>query len=369
VPAVAADWAHPPFAGDVAGGYVWGRGAVDTKNATAIQMLAMLIIARRGIPLKRDLLLAAMADEEFGGRGAHFLANEHPEWVKAEYAFNEGGGEALVVGGRRIYAFQVAQKGGIDLRMIGRGTAGHSSVPYPESAISRLAEAILKLKQQPLPHHVIDATRRFFEGMAQAVTDPALAQALRDMLDPQRQPAAAARLGVDDYTARMFSAMMHNIAEPTMLNAGYKSNVMPAVAEAVVSTRGLPGISAEQLIGEVRGVVGDGVDLETGGFAPGLEFILPDDDACLQAARFGVSRWDPEGVVLPYLSCGGTDAMYLAPIGTKVIGFTPMMPDPAGKLLELCHAKDERISVDNLIFGTRVLLDTICHLNGVSCEW
>ncbi len=364
VPSVASEWSHPPFAGDVADGYVWGRGAVDTKNATAIQMVTMLLLARRGVTLKRDLLLAAMADEEVGGGGASFLATKHPEWVKAEYAFNEGGGEAMVVGGRRIYAFQVAQKGGIDLRMVGRGVAGHSSVPYAETAISRLAQAIVRLKERPLPHHVIDSTRRFFEGMAASVGDPALAAALRDMLDGEKEPAAARRLGLDDYTARMFSAMMHNIAEPTILNAGYKSNVMPAEAQAVVSTRGLPGVTAEQLIAETRAAAGDGVDFVIGDFAPGIEFILPDDDACLQAARAAVGRWDAGGVVLPYLSCGGTDAMYLAPLGTKVIGFTPMQPDPAGKLLALAHAKDERIRVENLLFGVRVLLDTVCRLNG-----
>jgi acetylornithine deacetylase/succinyl-diaminopimelate desuccinylase-like protein len=241
--------------------------------------------------------------------------------------------------------------------------AGHSSVPYPDSAISRLAQGILRLKERPLPHHVIDTTRRWFEGMAAAVTDPDLATALREMLDPAKEPAARQRLSVDDYTARMFSAMLHNIAEPTMVKAGYKSNVMPADAEAVVSTRGLPGITAEQLIEETRAAAGGDVELLTGEFAPGIEFILPDNDPCLRAARAAVARWDANGVVLPYLSCGGTDAMYLAPLGTQVIGFTPMQPDSAGKLLELAHAKDERISVDNLLFGVRVLLDTVCQLN------
>jgi len=365
VPAVAAEWRHAPFAADVADGYIWGRGAIDTKNATAIQMMTMLILARRGVSLRRDLLLGAMADEEVGGGGAKFLAAKHPDWVRAEYAFNEGGGEAMVVGGRRIYAFQSAQKGGVALEMVGRGATGHSSVPYAESAISRLAAAILKIKGRSLPHRVIDTTRRFFEGMAQVVPNAALAQALRDMLDPQKEPAAMQRLGVDDYTARMFSAMLHNICEPTMLNAGYKSNVMPAEARATLSTRGLPGVTEEELLGEVRAVVGDEVDLVSGDFAPGLEHILPDDDLCLMAARDAVKRWDPEGVVLPYLSNGGTDAAYLAPLGTKVIGFTPMRPDRAGKLLELAHAKDERISIENLMFGTRVLLDTVCRLNGL----
>jgi acetylornithine deacetylase/succinyl-diaminopimelate desuccinylase-like protein len=160
VPAQAEDWTHPPFAGELAGGYVWGRGAVDTKNATAVQMTALLTIARLGLPLKRDLLLAAMADEEVGGQGAQFLARQHPEWVTAEYALNEGGGDAFVVNGRRTYTFQMAQKGGGNVKMIARGTAGHSSVPYAESAVSTLAAAIVRLKEQPLPHRMIGTTRR-----------------------------------------------------------------------------------------------------------------------------------------------------------------------------------------------------------------
>ncbi|MBI3942533.1 MAG: M20/M25/M40 family metallo-hydrolase [Chloroflexi bacterium] len=366
VPARPEEWQHDPFGGEVVDGYIWGRGAVDTKNTAAIQLMAMLLISRMGLPLKRDLLLAAMADEEVGGRGAHFLATEHPEWVRAEYAFNEAGGEAFVVGGKRIYTFQVAQKGGLDLRMIGHGRPGHSSVPYDESAISDLAEAIIKLKQHQLPHRVINTTRRFFNGMAEVMDDSQLAQALRDVLDPARQGTAITQLGVDNYTSRMFGAMMRNIAEPTIVKAGYKSNVMPATAEATISTRGLPGVSREELLDEVRQVVGDKVELAVGEFHAGLEFDLPDDDPLLLAAGFGIQKWDPEGIVLPYLVCGGTDAMYLAPLGTQVVGFVPMRPDPAGSMLQLAHSNQERLAVDNLLFGVQVLFDTICHLNGIN---
>lgn len=365
VPAQAQDWTYPPFAGELAEGYVWGRGAVDTKNATAVQMTALLTIARLGLPLKRDLLLAAMADEEVGGQGAQFLARQHPEWVTAEYALNEGGGEAFVVNGRRTYTFQMAQKGGGNVKMIARGTAGHSSVPYAESAISTLAAAIVRLKEQPLPHRVIGTTHRFFEGMAKVVGDERLAQHFRDMLDPERQKMAVQQLGLDDYLTRVFDAMMRNISETTILKAGLKSNVMPGEAEATISARSLPGVSEAEWLQEIRDVVGDGVELHPGRFAPGLEFDPPDDDALFTAARWAVGRRDRSATLLPYLSCGGTDAMYLDPVGTKVIGFTPMRPDPAGYLLELAHAKDERITLDNLLFGTQVIVDTICHLNGV----
>ena len=365
VPAQPDDWSHPPFAGTMAGGYLWGRGAVDTKNATSIQMAAMQVLARSGIRLKRDLLLSAMADEEIAGGGAQFLATEHPEWVTAEYALNEGGGEALLIGGQTFYGFQVAQKGGVNVRMVAHAESGHSSVPYPESAISKLSAAIVRLKQNPLPHRVIPTTIRFFEGVADRMPNRRLARAARDMLDPGRQEAAAEKLGCDRYVERMLLAMLRNVAEATMINAGYKSNVMPAEAEALISARGLPGIRFEELLREIRQVVGPELTLEPQHFVAGLEFDLPDDDPLLDAARHAIGRTDPEGTVLPYLSCGGTDAMYLEPLGTTVVGFTPMRSDPAGHLLQLAHANDERISVDNLVFGTQTLVDLICRLNGV----
>ena len=177
--------------------------------------------------------------------------------------------------------------------------------------------------------------------------------------------SAVSKLGVDDYVGRMFSVMMRNCAVPTMLNAGYKVNVMPAQAEATISARALPGATEIQLLSEVRDVVGDDVDLTVERFEGGPEFDLPHDDPCMDAARRSIERWDPGGLLVPYLSCGGTDARHLVPLGTTVIGFTPMRPDPAGLTQQMAHGSDERISLDNLLFGTHVLLDTVLHLNDV----
>ena len=365
VAARAKDWTHLPFAGEVADGYVWGRGAVDTKNATAIQMSAMLAVARSGLRLRRDLLLSAMADEEVGGGGARFLAEDHPEWVTAEYALNEGGGEALAIGGCRFYTFQLAQKGGVNVEMLARGEAGHSSVPYQDSAISKLSAAISRLKQCPLPHRVTDTARECFEDLAEWVPDEDLSSAFREMLDPGRESAAVARLNCDEYVKRMFRAMLRDTAEPTMLEAGYKANVIPSEAKAMISARGLPGVTLDELMQEIRAVVGEDVELSPRVFTPGLEFELSDCDELYWAARIALARRDRQAWLLPYLSPGGTDAMYLEPLGTKVIGFTPMRPDPAGRLLELAHGVDERIAVDNLLFGASVLIDTIYDLNDV----
>jgi acetylornithine deacetylase/succinyl-diaminopimelate desuccinylase-like protein len=201
--------------------------------------------------------------------------------------------------------------------------------------------------------------------LAEVAGDEILAQHLCDMLAPERQREAVHNLGLDDYLPRVFDAMMRNVSETTILKAGLKSNVMPAEAEATISARSLPGVTETEWLQEIRDVVGDDVELHPGRFAAGLAFDLPDDDPLFAAAQWAIQRRDSDATLLPYLSCGGTDAMYLEPVGTKVIGFTPMQPDPAGHLLELAHAEDERIAVDNLLFGTQVLVDTICRLNGV----
>lgn len=366
VPARAEDWAYPPFEGVLQDGYVWGRGAVDMKNTTAIQMTAMVALARQRVPLKRDLLLAATAGEEADPEmGVIFLAEEHPERVTAEYALNESGGEALLLEGKRFYTLQIAQKMGMRLKMVARGPDGHSSIPYRQSAIGTLAAAIKRLRGQPLPHHVISTTRRFFHDIAAVLEDEHQSAAMLDMLDPSRQAQALDILKADPYVKRMFWSMMRNIAEPTIVRAGYKMNVIPATAEAEINARNLPGVGRQQLLAEIRNIVGDEVELVDGRYHDALEFDIPDDDALFSAARYAIQRHDAEGYLVPYLSCGGTDAPFLAPLGVKTIGFTPMQPDPAGMVLQLAHSSNERISVANLSFGVQVLLDTIRYLNGI----
>ena len=363
VPASPNEWKHPPFAGHIADGYLWGRGAVDSKNTTVIQMMAMLLVKRLGVSLSRNLLLAATADEEVSGQGARYLAAKHPKTLAAQYALNEAGGEGFLLGKKHFYTLQVAQKGGLNLRMIGRGTSGHSSVPHARSAIADLAEAIVRLKKRAMPHRVIKTTRRFFSGMADAVDSQELATELRNMLDPQLEKASVRKLGVDVFTQQMFSAMLRNISETTVVMAGHKSNVIPALAEAIVSARPLPGITEHEMVAEIKLITGNNIQLMTDGFNPGLEFDIHANDPLFLAAAAAITTRDPSAILLPYLICGGTDAMHLAPLGTKVVGFVPMAPDPAGSLLKLAHTSEERISISNLLFGAQVLFDTICRLN------
>lgn len=363
VPAEPSRWTHPPFGADLAGGYVWGRGAVDSKLTTAVGLTVLLLCARQGVPLRRDLILAATADEEGGGpaNGAAWLAHHRKDLIDAEYVINEGGGFALEVGGKRFYVCQSAEKGGFDVDLIGRGTPGHASVPHDDNAIVHLSEAVARLGAGRLGFHVTETARRFFEGVAAAQDRAEDARLLRDMLDPKREPEAFRRLPTDAPTQLMFDAMLRNTAAPTMLSGGLKRNVIPSEARLSVSGRPLPGQAKEGFVSEVREKVGNCVEIVEGRWRPGLE--SNPDTPLFGALGRALRRSDPEGRVVPFLVTGGTDACRLGPLNATIYGFLPMRYEPGMAFFDLCHGHDERVSEATVGFGVRVLYDAVCELN------
>lgn len=365
VPAEPAKWTHPPFAGKVAEGHVWGRGAVDSKLTTAVDLQVLLLCKRLGLPLKRDLVLVAAADEEMGAVcGVQWLVEHHPEVFDAEYGINEGGGFALLIDGRPVYTCQVAEKGSAPMNLVARGRPGHSSVPHDDNAVFHLARALHTLGQQKMPHRVPDSARAFFEGAAAAQERPEVADLLRAVLHPEGHPDALNRLPVNEATRLMFDAMVRNTCTPTMLEAGVKRNVIPSEATAMLSGRPLPGVDEATFVREVREIVGEGVDYEMEGmFAPGVEF--EHETPLFEAIRASMARLDPEGAVVPYMVTGGTDARFLTGLDIQVYGFIPMRYEPGMDFFDLCHAHDERVSVDNVRFAVQVLFDTVCRLNGI----
>ncbi len=365
VPAEPAKWTHPPFAGKVAEGHVWGRGAVDSKLTTAVDLQVLLLCKRLGLPLKRDLVLVAAADEEMGAVcGVQWLVEHHPEVFDAEYGINEGGGFALLIDGRPVYTCQVAEKGSAPMNLVARGRPGHSSVPHDDNAVFHLARALHTLGQQKMPHRVPASARAFFEGAAAAQERPEVANLLRTVLHPEGHPEALNRLPVNEATRLMFDAMVRNTCTPTMLEAGVKRNVIPSEATAMLSGRPLPGVDEATFVREVREIVGEGVDYEMEGmFAPGVEF--EHETPLFEAIRASMARLDPEGAVVPYMVTGGTDARFLTGLDIQVYGFIPMRYEPGMDFFDLCHAHDERVSVDNVRFAVQVLFDTVCRLNGI----
>ena len=364
VPVEPSRWTHPPFAGDLADGFVWGRGAIDSKLTTVVGLQVLLLCRRMGLPLKRDLVLVAAADEECGGQfGVGWLVENYPELFDAEYGINEAGGFALLVDGRPIYTCQVGEKGSAPLDLVAHGRPGHSSVPHDDNPIFPLAGALEKLGRRKMPHRVTESVRSFFEGAAAAQERAEVAEDLRAMLDPERCEEALARLPVNEATRLMFDAMVRSTCAPTVLEAGLKRNVIPSEATAQLSGRPLPGVDQDGFLREVRQIVGEEVEFGMESFRSGVEFDHRTE--LFEAIRASVERFDPEGVVVPYMQTGGTDARFLADRKMAIYGFVPMRYEPGLDFFDLCHGHDERVSVDNVRYGVQVLFDVVCRLNGV----
>ncbi len=355
VPAESERWTHPPFSGDVANGYIWGRGTLDTKGLAALELMVLLLLKRQNAPLARDVIWMANADEEAGGKfGAGWMVKEHPDLIRADFAINEGGGFGLDILDRRFYACQVAEKGTARFAMRTRGRPGHGSQPHRDNAILKLADAIQKIGMADLAVHPTNTVRLFVEGIAGRV-ERSYAELVRDLLDPRKYSQAIKRLPVDDGLRSMFYAMLHNTVTPTMLAAGTKINVIPSVAEARCDARLLPGQTAHDLLREVQPIVGREVEIEFLDDTLALEsdFKTP----LFSTISRVMARHKPDATLLPYLVVGATDARHVSKLGTKVYGFSPMTGSTAE--LDRVHGHDERISIENVGFGARVLYDVV----------
>jgi acetylornithine deacetylase/succinyl-diaminopimelate desuccinylase-like protein len=364
VPVEPERWTHPPFAGEVADGFVWGRGAIDSKLTGAVELQVLLMCRRLGLPLKRDLVVVAAGDEEFGGKyGVGWLVEEHPELFDAEFGINEAGGFGLLVDGKPLYVCQVGEKGSAPVDLVAKGRPGHSSVPHDDNPIPLLGKGLVALGERQMPHRVTESARAFFEGAAAVQSDPKVAADLRGMLNPEMQAEALARLPVNEATRLMFDAMVRNTCAPTVLESGLKRNVIPSEATAQLSGRPLPGVTEEEFLREVREIVGEGTELRLEEFRPGVEF--DHRTALFDAIAAGIGKYDPEGAVVPYMQTGGTDARFLTGMDMAIYGFIPMRYEPGLDFFDLCHGHDERVSLANVCLGVQVLFDVVCRLNGV----
>lgn len=367
VPVEPSKWRHPAFEGVLADGCVWGRGAVDSKLTTTVGLTALVALAREGVRLKRDLILAATASEEMGGpaNGAAYLAAHHPDLIASEYTLNEGGGHSVAIGGRVYYTLQTAEKGGCAVDVVACGSPGHASVPHDDNPIPKLGRALDRLGSRKMPVHATATSRAFLEGVAadqEARGAGGVAAIARALLDARAADDALRRLPTDPGIRLMLDAMLRNTAAPTVLEAGTKRNVIPSEARCQLSGRPLPGQTRESFLTELRAVVGTEVEFEVESFSPGLEFE-PDaaiEDAALRALR----RHDPDAALLPFMMTGGTDAKRLAGVGGQVYGSVPMLHEPGVDYMSLCHGHDERISVASIDFGVKVTLDLLRDLAG-----
>lgn len=339
VPAQAADWSVDPFAAEVVDGYVVGRGAVDMKDFDAILLAVVRDRQRAGQIPARPITLVFTADEEAGGRlGAHWLVEHHREWFDGcTEAIGEVGGFSTEVGGKRLYLLESGEKGIAWLRMTATGTAGHGSMRNDDNAITTLAKALVRIGEHEWPQE---------PGPSMQI----LLEKVRELTGDEGTPAELlAHFGP---AIRMVGAGLRNSTNATMLHAGYKHNVVPGEAVARVDGRPLPG-QTDTFVARVQEIVGPGVIVE-----PDIEDIAleyPFEGDLVDAMTVSLLKHDPEAHVAPFLMSGGTDAKAWHKLGITSFGFTPLRLPADLDFTALFHGVDERVPIDALQFGVRVL--------------
>ncbi len=342
VPADPTEWSVHPFSGAIRDGYVWGRGAVDMKDMLGMTLAIARYYKREGIVPPRDLIFAFLADEEAGGTfGAQWLVDNRPDlFAGATEAIGEVGGFSITLNNdQRAYLIETAEKGIRWMTLRVRGRAGHGSMINHDNAVTKLAEAVARLGNHRFPLVLTDSVREFLAG----VTEITGMEFPEDDLD-----AAVAKLGG---VSRVIGATLRDMATPTMLDAGYKANVIPSVAEATVDCRILPG-RMEAFNRELDEILGPDVEREWFELPP-IETTF--DGPLVEAMKAAVREEDPEAHTLPYMLSGGTDAKALSKLGIRCFGFAPLKLPADLDFTALFHGVDERVPVDALKFGTRVL--------------
>jgi acetylornithine deacetylase/succinyl-diaminopimelate desuccinylase-like protein len=345
VPANAADWSVDPFAAEIRDGMIWGRGAVDMKNVDAMILAIVRKWARTGYKPPRNIVLAFFADEEAGMTfGSRWMAAEHPEvFAGCTEAISEVGGFSVTVGdGKRLYFVEAAQKGIHWMKLTAAGRAGHGSMMNDENALTALSEAVAKIGKFNWPQRYTDTVKVLFKKIAQATGKPYDESDLRPLLK---------EIGP---TARMIGATLQNTANPTMLEAGYKANVIPGSASAVIDGRFLPGYE-DELNETIRSIIGPDITIETVSRDIALEVDFEGD--LVDAMCNAITKHDPEGIPVPYLMSGGTDNKALSELGIIGYGFSPLRLPADLDFMALFHGVDERVPISGLEFGVNVLAD------------
>ncbi|MFC5501568.1 M20/M25/M40 family metallo-hydrolase [Lysinimonas soli] len=343
VPAVAADWTVDPFGGEIRDGLLWGRGAVDMKDMDAMILTALGDLLEGGEQPARDLVIAYFADEENGGvYGSHYLVDEHPElFAGASEAISEVGGYSIDLDGRRAYLLQTGEKALVWIRLIAHGAAAHGSRVIHDNAIVKLALAVAAIGQEQWPLRLTPTT-----------TD--LLTRLKAILGSAEDTAPDALIEATGTAAGFLRATVRVTSNPTVLTAGYKHNVIPDRAEALVDLRPFAG-QEDEVLDRIRELIGPDIDLEIVHHDIGLE--LPFEGPLVDKMVAALGRHDPGAPVLPYLMSGGTDNKALAKLGIAGYGFAPLQLGPGLDFPAMFHGVDERVPLEALAFGRRVLAD------------
>ena len=343
VPANAADWQVDPFAGEIKDGCVWGRGAVDMKDFDAMVLSVVRARARAGAAPRRPIRLVFTADEEAGGmKGSQWLVDQHPETINdCTEGIGEVGGFSLTIkDDLRLYLIQTAEKGMNWLKLIADGTAGHGSMRNYDNAVTELAGAVSRVGSYKWPDRITPTQQAFLDTISDA---------LEIDLDPDTVEDTLARLGS---ISRMIGATMSNTANPTMINGGYKHNVIPGQATAAIDGRTVPG-GREEFLQTITELIGPKVRYEHAVDLPSVETEFA--GALTEAMQASLLAEDPGARAVPYLLSAGTDAKAWDRLGIRCFGFAPLRLPAELDFVGMFHGVDERVPTDSLEFGARVL--------------
>lgn len=351
-------WTCDPFAGVARDGFLYGRGAIDDKGMLAANVITMLQLKKHvdaGGSFSRDVVFVATADEEAGGEcGMAWLVQHHPEVLDAEFALNEGGRTRIIPGGGKYLAVQTSEKISHVVELSVKGTAGHAAIPLPDNAIFALGRALALLADHREPVVLTPTTRSFFRDLARVWPDRDVARAMREVAgeDGRSVEEAAKRLS----SAPVFNAVLRAGISPTVLSGGNRFNVIPAAAGVLLNVRTIPGQSIDDVVQRIRSAVGPGIEVritESGEDAP----VSDQESAMYRALETAAAELDPDMVVVPYLSTGVTDSARLRRLGINAYGILPFPMEQSDE--ERMHGHDERIPVDSLKFGTRLIYEAV----------
>jgi acetylornithine deacetylase/succinyl-diaminopimelate desuccinylase-like protein len=348
VPAQPDNWSVDPFEGVIKDGLLWGRGAVDMKDMDAMIVTALGDILGSGRRPARDLVIAFFADEEAGGDyGAHYLVETHPElFAGATEAISEVGGYSVTLGGRRSYLVQTGEKTLLWIKLVARGAAAHGSRYIQDNAVTKLAEAVAKVGRREWPIKLTGTTTALLAEVARLLGE-----------DPET--IGPDELAIATGTAAGFiRATLRTTSNPTLLSAGYKHNVIPETAEALIDIRTLPG-DEDAVLAEIAEIVGPDIEIVVMHRDVGLETSF--EGPLIEAVIATLNEHDPGAPVLPYLLSGGTDNKALSRLGITGYGFAPLRLPADLDFPAMFHGVDERVPLDALVFGRRVLTDLLLN--------
>lgn len=348
------EWTHPPFAAEIADGYIWGRGALDMKSAVVMMLSAFLRAKDDDLALPGDVIFLALSDEEaLGTYGAKFLTEEHADLFEGvRYALGEFGGFSLHISGKKFCPIMVGEKQVCWTKATLRGPGGHGSIPMRGGTAAKLGKMLSTLDKKRLPVHITPVVREMLKTVSRELPFPQ-GMVLGQLLNPMMTDRILDLLGEQLQT---FDAVLHNTVNATIFQGGHKINVVPSEITVNLDGRLLPGFQPEDMFRELHELLGDDIELEVVSFDPGPS----EPDMGLFDTLAGVLKEaDPGGIPMPLLLGAVTDGRFFAQIGIQTYGFTPMQLPEDFNFSATIHAADERIPVEAAEYGTQAVYQVL----------